>query len=167
MIPDTSVMTTQTSNLEPATSTLKEWLVGDGLGGYASGSADGIRTRRYHAFLVVAAPGSAAGADERRFTLVNDIEVTVETTAGVIPLSSHRYAPGVVHPDGATRLARFAAEPWPTWTYDLGDGATIAQELCPARTAGRAAMVLRWRLVAAPLQLAVGVRLNARPLLSG
>ena len=35
---------------------MKEWLVSDGLGGYASGSADGIRMRRYHALLIVAAP---------------------------------------------------------------------------------------------------------------
>jgi len=168
MSPDTSVMTTQTSNLELATSTIKEWLVADGLGGYASGSADGIRTRRYHAFLVVAAPAIAGDrADERRFALVNDIEVAVETTAGVIPLSSHRYAPGVVHPDGVKRLARFAAEPWPTWTYDLGDGATIVQELFPARTAARAAIALRWRLVGTPSRLAASARLNARPLLSG
>lgn len=141
----------------------REWLVSDGLGGFASGAADGIRTRRYHALLVVAAP-----SDERRFALVNDLELWAETPRGTIALSSHRYAPGVVHPDGASRLTRFESEPWPTWTFDLGEGLTIVQELCAVRSAKRAAMLLRWRLVGsrgdAP---AAAVRLRARPLMSG
>jgi len=32
----------------------REWLVGDGLGGFAMGTAAGLRTRRYHGLLVVA-----------------------------------------------------------------------------------------------------------------
>lgn len=140
---------------------MKEWLVADGLGGYASGSADGIRARRYHAYLIVAAP-----KDERRFTLVNDLELWFDTPNGSLALSSHRYAPDVVHPDGASRLAHFAAEPWPTWQYDLGGGRTIIQQLFAPRTTVRAAMVMQWRVVGgsgdgAPL------RLRARPLLSG
>ena len=31
-----------------------EWLEADGLGGFASGTASGLRTRRYHALLLVA-----------------------------------------------------------------------------------------------------------------
>ena len=30
----------------------REWLEADGLGGFASGTVDGIRTRRYHALLL-------------------------------------------------------------------------------------------------------------------
>lgn len=32
----------------------REWLQSDGLGGFASGAASGLRTRRYHALLLVA-----------------------------------------------------------------------------------------------------------------
>ena len=142
---------------------MKEWLVADGLGGYASGSADGIRARRYHAFLIVAAP-----RDERRFTLVNDLELWVDTPNGAVALSSHRYAPDIVHPDGASRLAHFAAEPWPTWQYDLGGGLTIVQQLFAPRTTARAAMVMQWRLLGAGGAAdAAPIRLRARPLLSG
>jgi predicted glycogen debranching enzyme len=140
---------------------MKEWLVSDGLGGYASGTVNGIRTRRYHAFLIVAAP-----KDERRFTLVNDLELWVDTPKGAVALSSHRYAPDVIHPDGTSRLAHFAAEPWPTWQYDVGDGLTILQQLFAPRTTGRAAMVLQWRLVGMPVD-ATPLRLRARPMLSG
>ena len=35
-------------------SAAREWLVTDGLGGFAMGTAAGLRTRRYHGLLVVA-----------------------------------------------------------------------------------------------------------------
>jgi predicted glycogen debranching enzyme len=139
----------------------REWLVADGLGGYAMGSADGIRTRRYHAYLILAAPH-----DERRFALVNDLELWVDTPNGAIALSSHRYAPDVLHPDGATRLIGFEAEPWPTWRFDIGDGATVIQQLFAPRTTDRAAMVLQWRVVRSAAN-STPLRLRARPLLSG
>ena len=46
-----------------------EWLESDGLGGYAMGRVDGIRTRRYHALLC-----SATTPPTRRFVLVNGVE---------------------------------------------------------------------------------------------
>src|SRR5882757_3684942 len=78
---------------------LGEWLVADGLGGYAMGTRDGIRTRRYHSLLLVAALDS-----ERRFNLVNGLEAWLDTPDGAVALSSHRYVPDAVHPDGASRL---------------------------------------------------------------
>src|SRR5438067_3287677 len=92
--------------------------------------------------MIVAAP-----QNERRFALVNDVELWVDGPAGAIALSSHRYAPDVVHPDGASRLIGFEAAPWPTWRYDIGGGVTIVQELFAPRTTGRAAMVLHWRAI--------------------
>ncbi|HMD58390.1 MAG TPA: glycogen debranching enzyme N-terminal domain-containing protein, partial [Steroidobacteraceae bacterium] len=62
-----------------------EWLEADGLGGYASGTAGTIRTRRYHALLLAAAKPPAA-----RMVLVNGIEAWVETSAGKFALSSDR-----------------------------------------------------------------------------
>jgi predicted glycogen debranching enzyme len=139
---------------------MKEWLVADGLGGYAMGATNGIRTRRYHAYLIVAAPH-----DEQRFALVNDIELWIDAPGGSISLSSHRYAPNVVYPDGAARIIGFEAEPWPTWRFDIGDGITVVQELFAPRATGRAAMVLQWRLIGVhtsepPMQL------RARPMMS-
>src|SRR5687768_8983778 len=37
----------------------REWLVADGLGGYASGTIGGVPTRRYHGMLVAALPNPA------------------------------------------------------------------------------------------------------------
>ena len=145
----------------PLSTDSREWLVADGLGGYAMGCADGIRTRRYHAFLIAAAP-----RDERRFALVNDIELWVDTPSGAVALSSHRYLPNVIHPEGASRLAGFEAEPWPVWRYDIGDGLTIVQQIFAPRSTGRAAMVLLWRLIRGS-GVTSAVSLRARPMLSG
>src|SRR5215813_9159684 len=89
-----------------------EWLEADGLGGFASGAANGIRTRRYHALLLVATTPPAG-----RVVLVNGLEVWIERAGAAVALSSQRYTPDVVHPDGAERIVRFAAEPWPQWTF--------------------------------------------------
>ena len=47
----------------------REWLVTDGLGGYAMGTVAGLRTRRYHGLLMVAgaaANGSGEAGVSRR-----------------------------------------------------------------------------------------------------
>src|SRR5215217_6472659 len=41
---------------DPAQYLSREWLVTNGLGGYASGTISGIITRRYHGLLVAALP---------------------------------------------------------------------------------------------------------------
>src|SRR3954470_7842827 len=89
-----------------------EWLEADGLGGFASGTASGIRTRRYHALLLTATTPPAG-----RMVLVNGVDACLETPSGTVALTSQRYAPDVVHPDGATRIVSFNTDPWPTWLY--------------------------------------------------
>jgi predicted glycogen debranching enzyme len=135
---------------------LREWLETDGLGGYASGTACGVRTRRYHG-LLVAATRPPAG----RMVLVNGLEVFAETAGGRHALSSQRYRGGVLHPDGAARVSSFSCEPWPTWRYDLEGGAHVTQEVFKAPGASR--VFVRWRLVAGNGP----ARLWVRPLLSG
>ena len=101
-----------------------EWLETDGLGGYAMGRADGVRTRRYHALLTAARtpPGE-------RVTLVNGFDAWVECDGERIPITSQRYVGDVLHPDGVTRLVDFSSTPWPTWRYRLPDGTELVQEL--------------------------------------
>jgi glycogen debranching enzyme len=101
-----------------------EWLEADGLGGFASGTIDGIRTRRYHALLLTADAQRAS-----RIVLVNGLDVWLETPEGSFPLSSQRYAPDVVHPDGAQQTASFGPDPWPHWVLELSDGIRIEHGL--------------------------------------
>jgi predicted glycogen debranching enzyme len=137
---------------------LGEWLEADGLGGFASGTAAGLRTRRYHALL-----NHAATPPTGRRVLVNALEAWLDTAAGSFALSSHAYLPDAMHPDGARHLAHFTHEPWPTWTYRLPDGSEVLHELFVPR--GTAAVVASWRLAR---RGGTGrALLRVRPLLSG
>ncbi|MGH9884520.1 MAG: amylo-alpha-1,6-glucosidase, partial [bacterium] len=133
-----------------------EWLEPDGLGGFASGTVSGLRTRRYHGLLV-----AARRPPTERMVLVSGCDAWVETPAGRFPITSQRYAPGVVSPEGGRRLDSFRAHPWPRWTYVLDDGARIEHELFVPK--GTAAAVLSWRA----LDPAPGTRLVVRPFLAG
>ncbi|MCE9575792.1 MAG: amylo-alpha-1,6-glucosidase [Deltaproteobacteria bacterium] len=119
------------------------------------GTADGVRTRRYHALLV-----AATRPPEGRMVLVADLEVEVETAAGQFALSSHRYRGEVVWPDGIGRLVGFSAAPWPRWEYALADGTRIAAECVIAPGAAR--VHLRWRKLAGG-----AAHLLVRPLCAG
>lgn len=133
-----------------------EWLEVDGRGGFATGTSDGVRARRYHGLLLAAL--SPAG---ERTLLVADLEVYVETPNGNFALTSHRYRGDVIHPDGVSRLTEFTAEPWPTWQWTLPDDVRVTCEL--VIEPGGAYVVSRWTARGAgPLQLAVRPLLAAR-----
>ncbi len=133
-----------------------EWLETDGLGGFASGTVSLARTRRYHALLI-----RAEGSPARRFVLVNGADVFLCTPEGRFALSSQRYAPDVLTPDGMDRIVAFAGEPWPTWTFRLPGGRSLRQEVFIPR--GRASTVLSWTLDGDP----AGCVLEIRPFFSG
>ncbi len=120
---------------------MTEWLETDGLGGFAMGTHDWIRTRRYHALLL-----AATAPPEGRMVLVADLEVFVETANGRYGLSAHRYRGGYIYPDGASRLAKFDHSPWPRWEWMLPDQTRIACELVVTHGAPRT--VLRWTKLA-------------------
>ena len=133
-----------------------EWLEADGAGGFASGTVSGVRTRRYHALLLTATTPPTG-----RVVLVNGFDAWVTTPAGRFALSTQRYAPEVVHPDGYRRMVSFSTEPWPTWEFDTPDGVRITQEVVVQH--GGDATVVRWRMV----QGSGPVSLEVRPFLSG
>ncbi|HET9993090.1 MAG TPA: amylo-alpha-1,6-glucosidase [Kofleriaceae bacterium] len=139
----------------------QEWLEPDGLGGFAMGAADGIRTRRYHALLL-----AALQPPDRRMVLVADVEVYAVTAAGRFALSSHRYRGNVIHPGGVRHLRDFAGSPWPRWTYVLPDHTQITCELVVEPGAPRVA--LRWtRVISTAAGAGDGpITLEVRPLLA-
>jgi predicted glycogen debranching enzyme len=133
-----------------------EWLEADGLGGFASGTVNGMRTRRYHALLLTAVTPPTG-----RFVLVNGFDAWVDTPAGHFTLSSQLYPPDIVHPDGRQRLESFSAEPWPRWRFRLEDGTRIEHEIFVRH--GTSLVALSWRLD----EPGIGVTLTVRPFLSG
>ncbi len=143
---------------------LDEWLEADGLGGFASGTITGVRTRRYHALLLAATMPPSG-----RMVLVNGVDAWIgeggsrREGAGEEYLSRQVYAPDVV--TAGAEIESFRYEPWPTWVYRLNDGTRIEHELFVPP--GTSAVLLRWRLADGQAGgRAGGLMLRVRPLLS-
>ncbi len=68
-----------------------EWLESDAIGGFASGTVAGYRTRRYHALLL-----TPRRPPSDRVVLVNGIEAWVDAAGASFPLSTQHYAPDVI-----------------------------------------------------------------------
>ncbi len=132
-----------------------EWLETDGLGGFASGTTSGLRTRRYHALLL-----ASRRPPTDRCVLVNGAEAWVHTPAGRFSLTAQRYGGGIVTRADVV-VESFSRDPWPRWVYRLPDGTRIAHELFARH--GASATVLTWKL----LDARPGVTLGVRPLISG
>ena len=143
-------------NLATAAATPAEWLEADGLGGFASGTSTGIRTRRYHALLLTATTPPTG-----RVVLVNGFDAWVETANGTFSLSSQFYAPDVIGGDGAQRIEAFGWEPWPHWIFKLEDGTRIELEIFAVKDKPTAC--LSWKLLGPRKD----VRLHVRPFISG
>ncbi len=129
-----------------------EWIEPDGNGGFASGTAGGVRTRRYHALLLL------AGGTER-VVLVNGFEAWLDVGGTTFPLSTQHYAPDVTYPRGIDHLVAFTSDPWPRWTFALPDGTVVAHEVAVSLQA----TVCAWRRIAGQGR----ATLHVRPLLSG
>ncbi|HEY6148755.1 MAG TPA: glycogen debranching enzyme N-terminal domain-containing protein, partial [Thermoanaerobaculia bacterium] len=113
-----------------------EWLEADGLGGYASGTVAGGRTRRTHGWYVPAIP-----PPRRRWMFVNGCEEFVTVAGEETGISTQIYR-GAVYPQGDNRLVRFAMEPFPVWRYET-DKFSIERSLCVVRD--RSVTIVRYR----------------------
>ena len=133
-----------------------EWLEADGTGGFASGTVNTIRTRRYQGLLLVATTPPTG-----RVMLVNGFDAWLETPHGRVDLTAQRYQGNVVHPNGHRAISGFTTDPWPTWRHALRDGVEIVTEILSTPPAART--VVRWSLTRA----LPGVVLHVRPFLSG
>jgi predicted glycogen debranching enzyme len=110
-----------TGNLTVAES--REWLVTNGIGGFASGTIAGHLTRRYHGLLMAALKPPLG-----RTLLLAKLEETVEYD-GIYPesgrlyeLYSNRWSNGTVEPDGYKYLDRFHLEgTTPVWTFAIAN----------------------------------------------
>jgi len=94
-----------------------EWLVTNGLGGYASSTIVGANTRRYHG-LLVAAPSSP----RERLVLLSKVDEELESDGVPYYLGTNEYTPATIHPCGFVHLEEFRLEDGlPVWTFCGGD----------------------------------------------
>jgi predicted glycogen debranching enzyme len=132
-----------------------EWLEADGLGGFSSGTSSGLRTRRYHALLLVAARPPAD-----RWVLVSGFDAWLDTAQGREQLTEQHYAPSVTTRANA-RIERFEAQPWPEWRYVTESGLVVRQELTVLRDSPVVLLTFRLETPRA------GVQLSLRPFFAG
>jgi predicted glycogen debranching enzyme len=103
----------------------QEWLVCNGLGGYASGTVLGVPTRRYHGYLIAALPNPAG-----RMMMLSSLWVQLELERGE---AGRRVDVGWVPPSlssgSALELVDFTLElGLPVWRYH-GHGVTLERRI--------------------------------------
>jgi len=135
--------------------TRREWLVTNGIGGFAFGTVAGARTRRYHGLLV-----AALNPPVGRTLLVAKVEVDARYLDRTYALSANEYGDGTLAPQGQLLLVSFELEgTLPVWRYALGD-ALLEQRVFMAYGANTSYLQLRLLRASAPLHL------ELRPLVS-
>ena len=91
-----------------------EWLVTNGLGGYASGTLSGAMTRRYHGLLI-----AAFAAPLGRMLLLSDLNEEIHFPDGRFVQLSTRYGNSA---EPTARLIEFRLEMGlPVWRYQIDD----------------------------------------------
>lgn len=94
-----------------------EWLVVNGLGGFAAGTVAELNTRRYHGLLV-----AALAPPVERTLLVAKLDITAHYQGQSYPLFSNEFADGTVSPQGYVHLESFALDDgMPVWRYAFAD----------------------------------------------
>ncbi|WP_410510054.1 amylo-alpha-1,6-glucosidase [Methanosarcina hadiensis] len=93
----------------------REWIIGNGLGGYASSTIIGAGTRTYHG-LLVATPENSPG----RLLLLSSLDEEISIDEELYRLAVHKY-PDTISPTGFSYLSEFSRNPFPQWVYQPGD----------------------------------------------
>ena len=106
---------------DPAAAESREWLVTNGLGGFACGTLAGNVTRRYHGLLVAALHPPVG-----RTLLVSNLDGTAEYDGQHFPLTTQRWwnagHPSLVPGGGHRHVERFHLEgTTPVWSFALAD----------------------------------------------
>jgi predicted glycogen debranching enzyme len=130
----------------------REWLVTNGLGGYASGTVAGVITRRYHGLLIAALP-----APFGRFLMFNHLLERVRLPdRRVIWLGDEDEVAGHNIADHHEHLAEFRLElGLPVWTYHIDDYVIEKNILMPY---GQNTTYVTYRLLAGDGVLRVALR---------
>ncbi|MEO0928223.1 MAG: amylo-alpha-1,6-glucosidase [Cyanobacteria bacterium J06643_13] len=96
----------------------REWLITNGIGGYASGTVAGILTRNYHGLLVAALEPPVA-----RTLLLTKLDETVSYIGKSYALAANRWADGTIAPQGYLNIESFSLDGTiPVWRFALADG---------------------------------------------
>ncbi len=110
----------------------REWLLTNGLGGFACGTVCEARTRTYHGWLIAALdpPG-------RRTLLLSHLDASLEVAGKPWALSTNFWNEGkAIEPLGYQLLRSFDIDPVPTWTWGVGQWQLTRQLVMPDGLSG-------------------------------
>ena len=135
----------------------REWLVTNGIGGFASGTIAGVPTRRYHGLLV-----AALKLPLGRTLLVSHLEETVECDGRKFELGTCRWRGGTVSPDGYRSIESFCLEgTTPVWRFACGD-ALIEKRIWMEQGANTTYVSYRLTRCCHPIQIEIKALVNYR-----
>ncbi|MDX2216772.1 MAG: amylo-alpha-1,6-glucosidase, partial [Oculatellaceae cyanobacterium bins.114] len=135
----------------------REWLVTNGIGGYACGTIAGTLTRRYHGLLI-----AALNPPLQRTLMLTKLDETVHYNQKIYTLYANRWADDIVNPEGYQHLEQFSLEgSIPVWRF------ACANALLEKRVwmqAGCNTTYVQYRLLRAsqPLSLKLKALINYR-----
>jgi predicted glycogen debranching enzyme len=131
----------------------REWLVTNGLGGFAAGTVADANTRRYHGLLV-----AALKPPLERTVMLAKLDATVNYCGLDYPLSSNEFADGSIDPHGYRHIERFRLEDGlPVWEYAFSDALIEKRIIMPH---GENTTLVQFRVLRASSE----PRLTLRPL---
>jgi predicted glycogen debranching enzyme len=148
----------------------REWLVTNGIGGYASGTVAGLLTRRYHGLLIAALKPPLG-----RTLLLTKLDETATYDGHTYPLFANRWAVPIadlrhvedrewagVEPIGFHHLERFHLEgTTPVWTFACAD-ALLEKRVWMQHGANTTYIRYDLRRATTPLALSVKAIVNYR-----
>ena len=115
--PSTALPLVRSDFSQSANALETEWLVTNGLGGFASGTVAQANTRRYHGLLV-----ATLQPPLERVLMLSKVDATVRFGGTEWALGCNEFADGTLTPRGYEYLTAFSVElGTPTWTYAFGD----------------------------------------------
>ncbi|GAA6617762.1 amylo-alpha-1,6-glucosidase [Scytonema sp. NUACC26] len=135
----------------------KEWLVSNGIGGYASGTVGGLLTRRYHGLLV-----ASLNPPLGRTLMLSKFDDTAVYGEQSYPLFTNRWSDGTVSPHGYLHIERFYLQgTTPTWRFACAD-ALLEKRIWMQQGANTTYIQYTLRRATQPLKLTLKAMVNYR-----
>lgn len=135
----------------------REWLVTNGIGGFAMGTVAGLLTRRYHGLLIAAFDPPLG-----RTLLLAKMDEDAKYDGEQFSLFTNRWADGTVEEEGVRYLERFNLEgTTPVWTFACGD-ALVEKRIWMQQGANTTYIQYRLARGSGPFELYPKVMVNYR-----
>jgi predicted glycogen debranching enzyme len=117
-------------------SSQREWMLENGIGGYAMGTVSGVNTRRYHGQFVAATTPPTG-----RMNLLGALEAHVSSDGNPIGISSNQYA-GAIYPEGYGYLKSFTVGASALWRFKV-ESVEVQKELIVHREVNAVTILFR------------------------